>query len=197
MRRAMTAVVLMVGALGVALPAGAEWTSPPHSPPPPGGKIAIINGATGGSGPSGPVAPNVGPGPRGLGLPANSGAGRRAVYSNSMQHVWIVEGNGQVIRDYPVSGRRGLPNPGTYQVYSRSRVSRSGSLSLPYMVRFARGRSMAIGFHQIPLRPNGSPIESDRQLGQPLSHGCVRQSAVDAAFMWEWGHLGTVVVVLR
>jgi hypothetical protein len=192
MRRAVAAALVVLGVVaGVgfpALPAGAAWTSPPHDPPPPGGKLGLILG------PSAP--PNVGPGPRGWALPANSGSGRRAVYSNSLQHVWVVEANGRVVRDYPVSGRRGLPKPGTYRVYSRSRVSRSGSLSLPYMVRFARGSRLSIGFHQIPLRPNGSPIESDAQLGQPLSHGCVRQSAVDAAFMWEWGQLGTVVVVL-
>jgi hypothetical protein len=113
-----------------------------------------------------------------------------------MQHVWVVEANGEVVRDFPVSGRRGLPRPGAYSVFSRSRVSRSGSLALPYMVRFARGRSLNIGFHQIPVRRNGTGIQSLSQLGTPLSHGCVRQSPADAAFMWDWAQLGTVVVVL-
>ncbi|MDQ1446210.1 MAG: hypothetical protein QOI20_2674 [Acidimicrobiaceae bacterium] len=199
--RARIGALAVLGLLMAASPAAqAKWSSPPHDPPPPGGKLGLIQAYQAGldvGGPSGSTAPaNVGPGRRGLALPANSGLGRRAVYSNSMQHVWVVEGDGRVIRDYPVSGRRGLPNPGTYHVYSRSRVSRSGSLALNYMVRFATGRSLAIGFHEIPARPGGSHIQSDAQLGTPLSHGCVRQSAIDAAFMWDWGQMGTTVVVL-
>ena len=195
MRRAVVAVVLMLGSvLFNDIAADAAWKTPPDAPAPPaGGRIGVIQQQVE---KSKPIPPNVGPGRRGLALPANSGAGRRAVYSNSMQHVWIVEGSGRVIRDYDVSGRRGMPSPGTYKVYSRSRYSSSGSLSLPYMVRFARGSRLAIGFHQIPVRPDGSMIQSYSQLGTPLSHGCVRQSAMDAAFMWDWGQLGTVVVVL-
>jgi hypothetical protein len=187
-------VIVLLGVLLASVPVGADWNSPPHDPPPPGGKLGVVQAEAGATSVEAP--PNVGPGPRGLALPANSGTGRRAVYSNAMQHVWIVEANGQIIRDYPVSGRHGLPKPGTYSVYSRSRVSRSGSLRLNYMVRFARGRSLSIGFHEIPARPNGSHIQTDGELGHPRSHGCVRQSAVDAAFMWDWGQLGTVVVAL-
>jgi hypothetical protein len=180
-------VVGLVLVLVFAPAAEAGWNSPPHDPPPPGGKLGLLQ-AGGASSPGAytPTRP----------VPAGSGTGRRVVYSNLQQHVWIVEASGAVIRDYPVSGRRGLPKAGTYSVYSRSRVSRSGSLALNYMVRFARGRRLAIGFHEIPRRPNGSPIQSHAELGSPRSHGCVRQSAADAAFMWEWAQLGTVVVAL-
>jgi len=34
--------------------------------------------------------------------------------------------------------------------------------------------------HGIPLRPDGSPIEADSQLGTPLSHGCLRMAQGDA-----------------
>lgn len=129
-------------------------------------------------------------------LPANSGDGRRAVYAVNAQHVWLVEADGTVVRDYNVSGHRGYPKPGTYAVWSRSPVSRAGSLRLNDMVRFARSRRTAVGFHQIPLRRNGTPIQSDAELGRFRSHGCVRESAADAAFMWDFGQIGTPVVVL-
>ena len=39
-------------------------------------------------------------------------------------------------------------------------------------------------------------MQSDEQLGEGLSGGCVRQSREDAIWMWEWAQLGTTVVVL-
>ncbi|NBR76305.1 MAG: hypothetical protein EBT73_03000 [Actinobacteria bacterium] len=45
-------------------------------------------------------------------LPRKSGEGRRVVYSNSLQWVWVVDKNEAVIRSMPVSGRRGVPTPG-------------------------------------------------------------------------------------
>ena len=63
------------------------------------------------------------------------------------------------------------------------------------MVRFAHGPlGDNIGFHEIP-RKDGAPIESDAQLGLPLSGGCVRQSTADAMFMWDFAGIGTTVVV--
>ena len=64
------------------------------------------------------------------------------------------------------------------------------------MVRFARGRSLAIGFHSIPVRRNGTPIQSLEQLGTYRSSGCVRQSVGDAAKMWGFAGVGTPVVVV-
>ena len=65
-----------------------------------------------------------------------------------------------------------------------------------WMVRFTRGPSGDnIGFHEIPRR-NGVPLQSDSQLGQALSAGCVRQSTADAQFMWGWAYIGTRVVVI-
>jgi hypothetical protein len=135
-------------------------------------------------------------GPAGEPVPANSGFGRRVVYSNSAQHVWLVEDNGFASHSFAVSGRRGVPAPATYHVFSKSPASSAGSLRLPHMTRFAHGRSLAIGFHGIPLRPNGSPIQSDAELGQYRSHGCVRMNQDAATTLYNWAPLGTTVVVL-
>lgn len=129
-------------------------------------------------------------------VPAGSGSGRRIVYANGAQRVWLVDEAEQVVRTYRVSGRGGMPRPGVYRIFSTSRYSSSGAVRMEHMMRFARGRRLAIGFHSIPVRRNGTPIQTLGQLGTPLSHGCVRQSPADAAFLWTWAGVGTVVVVL-
>jgi hypothetical protein len=135
-------------------------------------------------------------GPAGEPVPANSGFGRRVVYSNSMQRVWLVEESGFASHSWLVSGKRGVPAPGNYHVFSQSNPSSAGSLRLPHMTRFAWGTSLAIGFHGIPLEPNGSPIQSDAELGQYRSHGCVRMNQDAARALYHWVDIGTPVIVL-
>ena len=88
--------------------------------------------------------------------------------------------------------------PARTSVYSRSMYTYSTAnpaIKWRYMVRFAYGPGGGrIGFHEIPNR-NGVPLQSERQLGQPLSGGCVRQSTADAEWMWNWAGVGTNVVV--
>ncbi|MBS1836868.1 MAG: L,D-transpeptidase [Actinobacteria bacterium] len=129
-------------------------------------------------------------------LPAGSGTGRRVVYSVGRQRVWWVESDGTVVNTYLVSGRAGTPSPGTYGVYSKSRFASSGSARMEYMIRFARGRSLAIGFHSIPTS-GGRPLQSEAQLGTYRSHGCVRQRVSDAAALWNWAPVGTRVDVVK
>lgn len=130
-------------------------------------------------------------------VPANSGDGRRIVYANRAQRIWLIEANGVVSHSYLVSGRIGAPPPGTYSIASKSVMSSAGSLRLPYMSRFYRASSGKwIGFHGIPLRPDGSPIQSDAQLGTPLSHGCVRMNQQDVKVVWDFAPVGTTVVVV-
>lgn len=129
-------------------------------------------------------------------VPASSGTGRRIVYCNSCQRVWLVRADRSVARSYRVSGRRGVPRPGTYGVKSKSNPSSTeGGLRLDHMVRFTKGRNLWIGFHAIPVGAKG-PIQSQRQLGQPLSHGCIRQAPADAVALWKFAPVGTAVVVV-
>jgi hypothetical protein len=132
-------------------------------------------------------------------LPAGSGTGRRAVYSKSRQRVWVVERDGTVLRTYRVSGRYDMPNLGTFHVFSRSSLACSSEhrgVCMRFMVRFTKGpHGGNIGFHEIP-RKYGVPEQTDAQLGQPLSDGCVRQKTSDARFMWGWAYVGTKVVVI-
>jgi len=130
-------------------------------------------------------------------LPDRSGNGRRVVFSESRQRVWLVAAGDVVRRTYPVSGSiYDNLEPGSYEVYSRSErawgIDDSGTMK--YFVRFAHGDNAAIGFHDIPV-DDGRPVQRVDQLGTPLSHGCVRQRRADAVALWRFAPLGTRVVV--
>lgn len=131
-------------------------------------------------------------------LPAGSGRGRRVVFSELAQRVWLVERGNDVARTYVVSGSRyDNLDPGTYSVFSRSEqawgIDDTGSMR--WFVRFAEGPNAAIGFHSIPVL-DGLPVQTIAQLGIPLSHGCIRQKTADARALWIFAPVGTTVVVV-
>lgn len=132
-------------------------------------------------------------------LPAKSGTGRRIVYDISAQRVWLVAGNNQVIRSYLVSGSTDpqLLGPGTYTVSSSSRRSSatSGKDSMHYFVGFTRGNGYLLGFHDIAVRPDGTPVESRSDLGTFGATPGITQWASDAKALWDFASAGTPVVV--
>src|SRR3954454_14574985 len=131
-------------------------------------------------------------------LPSGSGSGRRVVFSEGAQRVWLVDSSGAVAATYLVSGSvtHNLA-AGRYEVYSRSRwaVGVQDTGVMQYFVRFAHGAHAAIGFHSIPTK-NGTPLQTVAQLGTPQSHGCIRQRIADARRLWSFADVGTDVVVL-
>ena len=131
-------------------------------------------------------------------LPPRSGSGRRVVFSEGRQRVWLVDADHDVVRTYLASGSvYDNLDPGTYEVFSRSRhaVGIDDSGTMEYFVRFTHGDAgAAIGFHTIPV-DDGRPVQTLAQLGTPLSHGCIRQKRTDAVALWEFAPLRTTVVV--
>ena len=131
-------------------------------------------------------------------LPADSGEGRRVVFSMTDQRVWLVGKGDRVRRTYLVSGSlTDNLKPGTYEVYSTSReaigIDDSGTMN--YMVRFAHGTRAAIGFHDIPVK-DGRRLQTRAELGTPQSSGCIRQARPDARALWDFAPVGTTVVVI-
>lgn len=169
-----------------ATPATPAVPGSPVSPAPPvvQGRHQIVPGATLGRQEDPPV-------------PADSGSGRRAVFDQGQQRVWLVSGSERVQSTYLVSGSvTDNLQPGTYTVFSRSEeaVGIDGS-SMRWFVRFTRGPSgAAIGFHDLPVQ-DGTVVQSLDQLGTAQSHGCIRQRSSDARRMWRFAPLGTTVVV--
>lgn len=131
-------------------------------------------------------------------VPAGSGDGRRIVFDQSDQRVWLIGDDNTVTRTYLVSGSR-FDNlrPGSYSVSSKSRWATSFDYTgkLEYFVRFATGFSAPIGFHAVPRFNNGQLEQTKAQLGTPLSAGCVRQWMPDAIALWNFAPIGTKVYV--
>lgn len=206
----LTALAI-VGLFSIAAPALADTTVPDTTPPDTtvadaapieAGVPGLVTGPAGAS-----QTPTRGtqlqifpPPPSPFDPPADTGSGRRVVYSKSQQTVWVYDETNTIIKMHRVSGRLDPrdPSPGVYQVWSRSLRTFSinnPSITWNYMIRFAKGdRDGNIGFHDIPYQ-YGRPVQTIDQLGQALSGGCVRQAPEDAAWMWNWAQIGTVVVV--
>ena len=107
-------------------------------------------------------------------MPADSGEGRRIVFSETAQRVWLVAADGDVERTYLVSGSKfDNLNPGTYAVQSKTRYATAFdySGSMEYFVRFATGFTAPIGFHTVPVDNAGQPEQTKEQLGTPTSAG--------------------------
>ena len=132
-------------------------------------------------------------------LPSHSATGKRVVYSNSQQRVWWVDHNNVVVDSYLVSGKANTPSPGTYHVFSKSPTAWAGhdGITMKHMIRFTYGSSLAIGFHSIPRYSDGTPMQSEGQLGTHQSDGCIRQSDDKAAALYDWAEIGTTVVVTK
>lgn len=195
---AAAAVVVISTILVPVGPAMAQAAPGPTTTNPILGPLLALLSPTTQPAPPPPPGPPTAPSPATPPLPAGSGSGRRIVYCVSCQRVWLVEANGAVVQSHLVSGRAGVPRRGNYKVFSKSERAIAGSrkATLQYMVRFARGRTLAIGFHAIPRDLRGRPIQAESDLGNFRSLGCVRQSDTNALKLWNFAPVGTRVVVV-
>jgi lipoprotein-anchoring transpeptidase ErfK/SrfK len=131
-------------------------------------------------------------------VPAQSGHGRRIVFDQSAQRVWLVASGGDVERSYLVTGSKwDNLRPGAYRVNSKTRQARTyrGGGTFEYFVKFAQGRSSAIGFHAVTVRNNGTTVYTRADLGTARTPGCVEAMREDARALWEFAPVGTPVVV--
>ncbi len=126
----------------------------------------------------------------------DEGSGRRIIYTNGGQRVWLIDDTGELYKTHQVSGRRGIPGVGRYRIYSMSRYAWApyDGITMEFMVRFARGE-WPYGFHSIPVHPNDAPMQTPAQLGTHRSGGCVRQLWDDAEAVYNWSTVGTRVIV--
>jgi L,D-transpeptidase catalytic domain len=142
-------------------------------------------------------------------LPENTGTGKRVIFQNSLNWVWIVNENEEVVMSVPVSGREGVPKAGKYRVMSKSEFSQSiffPEIKMKWSVRFAispNGKN-TISFHSIPTCAwtgghcnTEGPMQTPEQLGTFQSGGCVRMLDSDAEFLYNFVEVGTRVLVLK
>ena len=108
----------------------------------------------------------------------------RAVVYLSTQQMELLDADGSVLHQFPISsGRDGLTPVGSFRVQSKSDLAYSSSdypnITMPWMTRFNGG----IGFHGIPVK-DGDQL--DTPLGvAPVSAGCVRMADDDAKVVYD------------
>lgn len=124
---------------------------------------------------------------------------RHIIYDRGNQWTWLIDADGSVVDNYPVSGHPESPEPGRYKVTSKSRdaISYNWLVTMQHMVRFTTDvDGDRIGFHAIPRGWRDTPVQTEAQLGDFLSLGCVRQRDDKAEHLFGWASIGTPVVVL-
>jgi hypothetical protein len=127
------------------------------------------------------------------------GSGKRIIYSNSQQRVWLIDANENLVDTYLVSGKLGIPHYATYKVFSKSVNAWApyDGITMKHMVRFVKpgtwGNQWSYGFHSIPRYSNGQPMQTEDQLGTHRSGGCVRQADAKAKALYAWAPIGTPV----
>jgi len=139
--------------------------------------------------------------------PDVGGSGKRLIYSNSGQRVWWVDENDNLVDTYLVTGRKGIPPPGLYHVFSKSAQAYApyGGITMKWMVRFVPPKTIikpwdgrlnqwSYGFHGIPIYPDETQLHTI--LGQFGSGGCVRQDDHQAEALFHWTPVGTPVYVV-
>jgi len=132
--------------------------------------------------------------------PNHSGSGRRIVFDQSDQRVWLVRADESVARSYLVTAsKRDNVRPGSYVVQSRTRRARTykGNGTFEYFVRFAEGRTAPIGFHSVTIDRRGHTVYARADLGTAHTPGCVEQWLDDAKALWAFAPTGTPVRVVR
>jgi hypothetical protein len=70
-----------------------------------------------------------------------------------------------------------------------------GGGTFEYFVKFAQGRTSAIGFHAVTKLNDGRFVYARDDLGTARTPGCVEALPNDAKALWEFAPVGTPVVV--
>lgn len=119
----------------------------------------------------------------------------------SEQKMWLKIGD-YTIREFRVStGKSRTPTPtGTTKILEKKEVrvaSKSPHYIMPKWMMYRKG---GFGIHALPSLGNDRGVfwhEALTHIGIPVSHGCIRLLPKDAEFAYNFGEVGTTVVVRR
>ncbi|MDI2126845.1 hypothetical protein [Yinghuangia seranimata] len=173
-----------------------------------------------GSGGPAPTAPATPPPPS---VPANSGTGLRVVYSVGQNHVWLVDANNGVPREYAVAPGTVLTPVGQYRVQRKAPGPQTGGdgLKIVNTVVFGTSNGMTLGFSgtdtpladilaaNAPATPSGSPsgtatggtrkptgTATKSPTSTKAKNAGVREAVDTSKAMYEFVDIGTLVVVV-
>ncbi len=135
-------------------------------------------------------------------LPLPAIENKRIVISLSKQTVQVYE-NGQLKWDW--IGSTGLPDsptsPGVFQVQSHEEMAYAANwdLYMPWFMGIYRpvpGQEFMNGFHGFPSRDRRQLLWT-RNLGRPVTYGCILLSTENAKLLYDWAEVGVVVEIVK
>ncbi len=121
--------------------------------------------------------------------------GKAIVIDKTLQRVTLYDSEDVIVQSFTCSSGRLYPRTGTYRIFAKKPNSQSiydNSRFSWFSIFQKSDKGNNIGFHSVPVYPDGTLAE---ELGQPISHGCVRLSYDAAKFLYDWAPVGTVVIV--
>ena len=131
--------------------------------------------------------------------------GHAAVVDRDAQRGWLCT-DGVAGPKFPITTAVSQPDPGTYEVYGRDRMTTSdfgGHTSyLDNFVAFSYGKNTGarIAFHAVPRDADGNPYQPYDELGDPDwfgdSSGCIRVMPDESERIWDHLADGDPVVVI-
>jgi hypothetical protein len=132
-------------------------------------------------------------------------SGHAAVVDRDSQRGWLCT-DGVAGPKFPITTAISQPDPGTYEVYGRDRMTTSdfgGHTSyLDNFVAFSYGKNTGarIAFHAVPRDADGNPYQPYDELGDPDwfgdSSGCIRVMPDESERIWDHLADGDPVVVI-
>ena len=130
--------------------------------------------------------------------PAAPGGGKRIVVDLSDQRMYVYQG-GQLQWTWVVStGRPGQSTAvGHFKVLNKipNAYASTWSLQMPYWLGIYWAGSLQNGIHALPIQANGQRLW-EGYLGQRVSFGCVILSTQNAATLYNWAPVGTLVDIV-
>lgn len=134
--------------------------------------------------------------PAAASAPAARTRGKAIYVSLSKQRMWVYE-NGRLLWTFLVS--TGTPDratkAGTFRIKSKIDEAWSNvwQLRMPYWLGIYDVGRIENGIHAMPMTRNGRPVRW--RVGTPGSFGCVVLNTRDAATLYNWATIGTLVVI--
>ncbi|MCO4698833.1 hypothetical protein LRR80_04922 [Streptomyces sp. RO-S4] len=124
-------------------------------------------------------------------VPADSGTGRRIVYSLGQKRVWLVDASDAARRSFPVWPGTVAPDPGTYSIGTRNEAT-TGSDGVPveHIMYFAQKSGVFVAFSNAVDGSSPPPADPGAKTGG------IRVAKQDGKALWTFGAPGTTVRVV-
>ncbi|WP_037669856.1 L,D-transpeptidase [Streptomyces griseus] len=124
-------------------------------------------------------------------VPADSGTGRRIVYSLAQHRVWLVDASDTPRRTFTVWAGTVSPDPGSYSVYTRrDATTGSDGVKIEHIIYFTAKSGINIAFSNAVDGSSPPPASGTRT-------GGIRMPKADGAALWAFGTEGTKVRVVK